>query len=434
MTETRTIAGATVFICAFTALGLTVTQDRVEPPLHTQSLLMISDAAPCQPREWTSPAPLLTPSSPTRRVARSASIAGDTGNLYVVGNDVLFWDQPVKVGEALTAWRVGHGSIGAPARDLVFASPKAVLDTTGRLHVLWGEPATKVKEIAPYKWAPLGISSIWWATYDPRRGWSQPARIYSGPVAWSDATIGTVSSEANDKGLVVAPIERGGVLLLELHNGKWDVTPIVRNIEPVYASVVALAERRLLALVAADTPEQDSPGGTFYDVNSVLLHSEVRRGVWRPWKRIQRSGEHPAYELAVLQDSRGRVHLVWRQSVRENYFVIRHVQSDDNGDSWTEPSDLTPGGTFQKLRAIVDACGALHVVYEDWSEGPDAIRIGYAIREAEWSSPRLLHPGYVVADVALHRRADGMPILTMLGTARSAGKEDKWGMLYAEFR
>jgi hypothetical protein len=396
---------------------------------------MIDRPGSCQPREWTPPARLLTPSPPTRRVARSVSIAGDTTDLYVVGNDVLFLDQPVKVGEALTAWRVGHGSIGAPAPDLAFVSPRAVVDASGRLHVLWGEPSTDAKEIAPYKWALLPISSIWSATYEPARGWSHPARIHSGPVDWNRATVGAVSAEAKHENLVVAPNDAGGVLLLALRDGRWHATTVLENLKPAYASVIALVGRQLLSIVAASTPDpEDAAKGTFHDVNSVLLYSQDRRGAWRPWKRIQRSGEQPAFELALLEGAQGRVHLLWRQTIRQDYFVIRHVHSDDGGASWTEPSDLMPGGPVQNVQAAVEACGRLHVVYEDWSEGADAVRIGYATWDSTWSSPRRLHAQYVIAEAGLHRRTDGALLVTFLGTPHDAGDRSEWAMLYSEFR
>src|SRR5579862_6158368 len=88
----------------------------------------------CGSRQWSPPAPLLTPLEAKRPVARNPKIVANASDLYVVGNNVPFLDQPVRIGETLTAWRVGGGSIGAPASDREFIGPKAVLDRDGRLH------------------------------------------------------------------------------------------------------------------------------------------------------------------------------------------------------------------------------------------------------------------------------------------------------------
>ena len=53
----------------------------------------------------------------------------------------------------------------------------------------------------------------------------------------------------------------------------------------------------------------------------------------------------------------------------DDYFVIRHVHSDDGGESFSMPSVSLPGGVIHDVQAVVEMCGRVHVVYEDWSEG-----------------------------------------------------------------
>lgn len=405
--------------------------DALPLPRH-QSRDVIEEPLECSARKWTRPQPLLTPFTTRRRAARSPSIAGDT-DLYIVGNDLLFFDQPVTVEENLTAWRVGRGSIGAPGRRL-FVSPKAILDSSGRLHVVWGEPDTNAPEIAPYKWSLVRTSSIWSATYDPLRGWSRPMRVYSGSIGWDRATVGAVSPRANEEGLIVVPDHAGGVIVLQLRDGKWDVARVGTTLEPAYASVLALATRRLLAIVAADAPAQNADRTSFHDVNSVGLFGADARGAWRPLVRLQRSGDQPAMELKLLEGAEGRVHLVWRQIIRGDSFAIRHIESHDGGDSWSEPSDLLPGRAIQNLRAAADACGRVHVIYEDWREGSAYVRLGYATWDSRWSKPQPLHPGYIAAEAALHRRADGALFLAFLGTHGRPEDRRGWEMFYSEFR
>ncbi|HEY9230214.1 MAG TPA: hypothetical protein VIP11_26410, partial [Gemmatimonadaceae bacterium] len=323
---------------------------------------------------------------------------------------------------------VGYGSIGAPTSDLVFVSPKATLDATGRLHVLWAEPPTHEQIIAPYQWLLLRTSSIWTAVYEPRHGWSPPARIYSGPIDWNRLTSDAITGVAHNESLTAIPNEAGGVLVLSLRDGQWSVTAIPGRTQPAYVSVLGLGDRRLLAVVTADTTQQQ-------DRNSVFLYSQDGNAPWRPLTQVQRSGMQAAMEIRLLKERGGRVHLVWRQMIREDYFVIRHMQSDDEGASFSEASDLVPGGLIQNVQAAVDTCGRLHVVYEDWSErSMNAVRIGYANWAGRWSMPQRLHRAYTAGELALASRSDDTLLLAFLGTTGKATDRDGWAMMYSELR
>ena len=377
------------------------------------------------------PAPLLMPPRPTRIVARSSAIVADERNLFIIGNNLPSNDQPVRIGETLTAWRAGYGSIGAPASggDFVFVSPKAALDAAGRLHVLWAEPATHEQIIPPYQWILLRTSSIWAAVYEPPHGWSSPTRIYSGPIDWNwRATSGPIAEGTDGESLLAVPNEDGGVLVLALRNRDWKITSISSRTAPVYASALALGARRLLAVVQADTTQ-------LHDRNSVFLYSQDGDSAWHLVRQLQRSGTQAAMEIRLLKGASGRVHLLWRQNIRGDYFVIRHVQSDDAGATWTEPSDLLPGGTIQNLEAAVDRCGRLHVVFEDWSEGSfNAVRIGHATWEESWSRPQRLHPSYIGTDLTLVPRTDGSVLLAFYGAPANPNDSTDWVTMYSELR
>lgn len=386
---------------------------------------MRPDAALCEAVRWSQPKPLLTPSISGEPVARSPAIVEDARNLYVVGNALPANDQAVRVGETLTAWRVGHGSIGAPASDLVFAWPKATLDARGRLHLLWAEPPAHGTIIPPYQWLLLQTSSIWTAAYDPEKGWSPPTRIYAGPIHWMGVTSGPIARAADGESLIAVPNENGGVLILALQDGRWTVTALPGRIEPAYVSVLGLGDSRLLAVVTADTTQ-------LQDRNSIFLYRQKSEGPWGFVRQVQRSGAGAAMEVRLLKEAGGRVHLLWRQMIRQDYFVIRHMLSDDKGAFWTPPSDLEPGGVIQNMDAAIDRCGQLHVVYEDWNEGSfDAVRIGHAIWDGRWSRPQRLHPAYVAGNLALIARRDSSLMLGFLATSKANGLS-KWTMMYSQ--
>ena len=386
-----------------------------------------SNAAQCQSGQWTPPAPLFGAATTPTRVARSPSIVDDETNLYVVGNDVPFLDQEVRIGETLTAWRRGYGSIGAPAKDLVFVSPRASLDATGRLHVLWAEPAEHGETIPPYQWILLETSSLWTAVYEPQHGWSAPSRIHSGSIDWNwGVTTGAISRDAGGSSVIAVP-NGDGALVLALQSGRWAATALPLSTKPSYLSALSLANRRLLAVVAADTTQR-------HDRNSVFLYVQDDGGPWRFLRQVQRSGSQPAMEVRLIRGPGGRVHLVWRQMIRQDHFVIRHVYSDDGGASFSEPGDLLPGGIIQSLVAATDICGELYVAYEDWSEGMNAVRIGSATWNGRWSEQQRLHASYAAGDLELVKRTDGSLMLVFLGTAEKGNDRRNWQTMFSELR
>jgi hypothetical protein len=205
------------------------------------------------------------------------------------------------------------------------------------------------------------------------------------------------------------------------------VIPVPVPTKAAYVSVLGVGRRRLLAVVTADTTQAQ-------DRNSVFLYAQEDDGPWRPIKQVQRSGGQAAMEVRLLKETGGRIHLVWRQAVGEDSFVIRHVQSDDGGASFSEASDLLPGRLLQNVEAVVDARGRLHVVYEDWSDGNvDAVHIGYAVWEGKWSPAQRLHPAYTAGNLTLLPRLDGSLMVAFLGSTTPTDRST-WAMMYSELR
>jgi hypothetical protein len=421
--------GETAVLCAAAAMSVACGRQSMSPTAQEQGI--DRGAKACQQAVWSTPAPLLTPSASKQVVARSPSIVADGRNVYVFGNDVLANGQPVRVGETLTAWRVGYGSIGAPASDsaFVFITPKATLDAAGRLHVLWAEPPSHGPIIPPFQFALQPTTSLWTAAYDPEHGWSSPTLVYSGVVSWNWPEItGPIAPGPNGESVIAVPSDNGGLIVLALRDDRWTVTAIPRHTPGAYAASLDLGDRRLLAVVASDTTQHQ-------DRNSLFLYSQDADDPWQLVRQVQRSGSKPAMEVRLLKEPGGRVHMVWRQMLREDYSVIRHAYSDDRGDSWTQPTDLEPGGVIQNVDAAIDGCGRLHVVYEDWNTfSSGAVRIGYARWDHGWSRPQLLHPEYIASNLTLFRKPDGSLTLAFLGTSGKAEDTSGWAMMYSDLR
>jgi hypothetical protein len=346
--------------------------------------------------------------------------------VYVFGNNVLFYDRPVTIGKTLTAWRVGTGAIDGPAGDLAFESPKATLDSAGRIQLLWAEPPAHDPVIPAYRWPVLPSASLWAASYDSARGWTRPAQIYSGPILWKNAAVGDAGGSAGSP-VVAVPKEAGGVIVAAFVGGVWSTSTAADSSASAYASPIDLGGRRLLAVVRADDSQS-------HDINSIFLYRQDGEGPWMLWQQLQRSGERPALEVRLIRGAHGRLHLVWRQMMRENYLVIRHMHSDDGGASWTAPKDLLPGGLIQSLQGALDGCGRLHVLYEDWGDGPNAVRVGHAVWDDGWSSPQRLHPDYIATDFSLLTRADHSLSLAFLGTRGEPSDRTQWAMMISNLQ
>ncbi len=365
----------------------------------------------CSAISWSAPTPLLGDSLSMTPIARSPSIVGDETHLFVVGNNVPFFDQEVRIGTTLTAWRVGYGSIGAPSSDFVFASPKAVLDASGRLHILWAEPERHGLTIGRYQWQLLQAASIWTAAYDPRAGWSAPLRIHSGPVVWNRVSSGDIYRGRRGELLVAIPTPSDSVLLVSFEEGKWRTTTVIANGVAAYTAVASIGGKPLLIVVAGDKSQA-------HDVNSIfLLHQDEGRQ-WRRWKQLQRSGENGAFEVRLVTDGERGLHMVWRQALGGSLSVVRHILSTDGGQSWSAATDLLPGSVIQNLQVAVDRCGRVHVAYEDWAHGPNSVRLGSAIWDHGWSRPTTLYSGFFAIDPEFSVRPNKTLMLAFLGAPR----------------
>jgi len=55
------------------------------------------------------------------------------------------------------------------------------------------------------------------------------------------------------------------------------------------------------------------------------------------------------------------------------------------------PDELTPAAVMQRLQAVVDSSGRVHIVYEDCRAGPDHLRLVHALWDHRWFAPNAAH-------------------------------------------
>jgi len=369
----------------------------------------------CPPIQWAVPTPASADTA-QGAVARFASLAvGSGGRRFVVGNDIMFFDAPSVPAAPLAAWDERGQSIGRPAGPFSFILPRAAVDASGRLHLLWGEPAEAPRSRPAYEW-PLQAVQVWTASYTPDGGWSVAEKLYQGePIGWEFATLSDPSTTGSSEIVVAASRKAtalgGGVLLARFDGLRWATSEVPFPwplAGPLYPSAVVRVRRLFLAFISAD-PDADS------DVNSVWLRASADGGAsWEAPRLVSRSGSTPALDVHVLAGPNDELRFVWLQNVTVERgpgapAVVRQMLSRDAGAAWLPPSDLGGAGPRGRVRAAVDRCGRTHVLFEDISRGADASRLAHAVWDGRWSAQTALFPSLLAfdPDLRVERAATG---------------------------
>ncbi|HET7551324.1 MAG TPA: hypothetical protein VFK04_08535 [Gemmatimonadaceae bacterium] len=352
------------------------------------------------------------------------------GTVYLVGNDIRNYGPALVPANPLSAWELdprGDRSLGRPAGTFRFAYPRALIDSRDRLHLLWGEPEGGAKPIRGNEWRDESLTSIWTAVYDSAHGWSVPRPIFEGrnlKLAWHNMLV-PVHSQAEPRHAALAvpidPYRQGedGMVLVGFDSDDELIASVVPAVTPVaYASVTSVGARTFLGFIAPAPVERFGS-----DRNSVFLQTSSDGGAtWLPPVLVSRSGHAAAYELKTLVAPDGVVHLIWEQE-HGGSRVFRHVQSSDDGQTWSVPDDLEPPPSAYFIQAAVDACGTLHLIWEhqDWSV--DRAHIDYATRGEHWSGISHLFPSLTVNMPVLHHAHDGRLLLAFQGRPADAPDE-----------
>ena len=397
-------------------------------------------ASPSASGHWSLPR-LVSEDAPPA-VAQFPSVAVGAGVVYVVGNQILFDAQPV-VESPLVSLILGGKGIGRPEGRFHFVMPKAVVDDAGRLHLLWAEPPGEYEQINSDLWPPYRLTSIWTAVYVAGTGWTPPRRLYDGKqFFWDHAPIAsgfgildsaTGARRRDDRiGIAVSTFtgERGQPqIYLHLRDGGWILgsIPTTTHSGGVFPTLVANGEQLYLAFLGADPNAQS-------DINSVIFQRSTDGGkTWSASHVVSRSGDRPARAVQVIVEPTGAIHLFWLQSATGEGTVLRHAMSRDDGRSWSPPDDYGTAVERHNLRAVIDSRNVMHVVWENWAEGPHAIRLEHTTWNGRWSAPHQLFAGWRSYTPALVLSERGLPLLVSIGNRASAPIEAVPHTLYSEF-
>ena len=376
-----------------------------------------SGPAPCKETRGIFVRPTPVVQGLSTRVARFENVVRWRGKTAIVGTDMPYFGEPVS--DSLV-FAYSGASLGAPSFDGWYAMPRiAAADST--LVLVWGEPAdTNRRRLA---FVPSRLSTLWTSTFNRRSGWGKPEKLLAtSEIGWSSGNL--VTSVKTGRVQMAVPVfseaerQRRVVYLARDAKG-WRHTP-VPGTDGAMSS--ALTEARdgtiILAFVASD------PSLT-HDENSLFITSSSDGGAtWLPPQVVTHGGVR---DPVVLVGSDDRLHVLWRQmALREDGAdVIRHVVSLTLSQNrvWSDPSDLHARPGFFRFTSVVDGCGTVHVVYEDWHGGGEVGDVDYAaFRNGSWTEPVHVLPGWLSIDPFLMLGDNGEISLFLLGHRGTAPK------------
>ena len=369
----------------------------------------------CSAGRWAIPTRLA--SGVNLRVARYPRLAIGAQTGYVIGVDIQKFDSGVVPTNPLTVWTLDGREIGQPPGRFAFLYPRGAVDSQQRLHLLWAEPRVLDAGIDARAWLMLRPATLLTATYESTTGWSTahelPFDIDQPRWQWKGIAdnLGEFSSE---QGVGLTPMRPPKTLtymfLSEQRTWERSVIPFAG----AYVSLASSKDRIVAAYAAADSDwMRSAENPTHEDANSVFVRASLDHGrTWSMPRLIQHGGRTPAHQVQVLLGKQGEIHLLWKQ-VAFTGQVIRHVHSDD-GVRWSAPDDL-PAPSLDNMRAVIDACGDVRLVAEDWSRGVNQLQLVEATWNAHWSATNRLFVDLEAMTPDVRNSSNGVSVLTFVG-------------------
>ena len=393
---------------------------------------------PCGPGEWTTPQSAFKQPAGKRFTAQDPTIAIGDRMSHIAGNNIEIYDGREVDTSPLTIATLKGVLVDLPKGQFNFIRPKIVEDYAGRLHMLWAEPAASDKLLNTGEWGGAQMVSVWAAAYTARTGWTLPKKIVERKnFLWPQTRIWKENVTGDAGQAVIAlpvalfvPETKSPVMLLRLNDGRWSVDSISNDIMSGKnaASFASKGVHEIVSYLSAD-PDADQ------DVNSVIVQRSADRGrTWSKAQVVSRSGMQPAYSVQVVIGKDGAVHIVWLQSVGKAAAALRHSVSHDYGESWSIP-DAYAGARDDRheLRAVIDNCGVLHVIFENWNLGGNRGHLEHAIWDGGWHAPAKLFTGWYSRSADLTLSVIGSPVLAFMKRPAIASVESAFEPAYVEF-
>lgn len=369
-------------------------------------------------RQWSTP--LRLDPNADGAIARFPRIAVGSEKTYVIGVEFqLADDRPMPV-NPLHVWATDGFSIGRPPGHFKYLFPRGGVDAKGRLHLIWGEPAADTGAVAVREWYFLPSQTLWTATFDPTAGWSAPAKLGFTPSGvdglkwdWRGTADSFGIGPSQGLGLEERRRRRGAPLeyITLDDSGNWRRSHID---VPRDAGTIAIMteEQRMLAFYESAPPDPALLGAKA--ASAILLRISRDRGAtWEPPRPVVVASNGRVRDLQTIAGGEGQVNIVWREDTPGSS-LIRHAFSRDSATTWSVSADLLLPGKFQNMRSAVDPCGVVHVVGEDWQDGPDHIHLSYARFDGRWSEVEHLFKDLTAMTPDLRLTSSGQPVMVFV--------------------
>jgi hypothetical protein len=384
----------------------------------------------CEDYSWKDPIVIGTTSTPTSSTVRFSEVASRAGRTFVVGNSVPSAGA-ANATSALVIKEISGRTLAPPAGDFLFAFPRAGIDGTGRLHLVWGEPLPDDRPRSLAEWGLQDVRSVWTASTDPATGeWSTPQRLLETrvfPLAWSQLVQGLGALGPASLGTAVLvpmtdPADRDGrdisstVAVLQLDHGRWVSKLVPLPGRAASAAVWSDGTTSVLVYVGSASPRAAD--------NTVVVMRSIDGG--RSWSLPTIIGDSPRgvpIDALAIAASPKTLHVLWKQSNQGGKRVMRHRASDDWGATWTESSDLPVPSRSGGESVTVDGCGNVHLVFGAIGEDR-LLELRHAVFAKSWTPPALLFPSLVTYGAHLSHGQDGRVWLSFIGIPRDARSPD----------
>ena len=284
---------------------------------------------------------------------------------------------------ALRVYRLDRHEL-APAAlrgDFVFASPRAVVDRDGVLHVVWAEPDSSDRRgLSDLNLHRMRFTTLWHATFH-KGHWSRPEAIYHAwEIVWDVTNASNLivdSSNALALAFGADPRDHGGAVMayLRLERHAWSVHELPFGLgPPIYVDLAALGARRIvIAYVTTNPAIQDinQPSNQLYIVRS----TDAGR-TWSDRMPLSRTEQGLAYRPRVVVDNRSTVHVIWiagRNPHTLEAGALLHATSTD-GSHWTDQRASPLSGLVSESQIAVDECDMIHVMMTRLENGGIILR------------------------------------------------------------
>ena len=305
----------------------------------------------------------------------------------VFGDDIVdFTDAPMP-DPLLTVWVGDTQELRAPPGGHLFAYPLAG-ESNGQIVLVWGEPDS-TRAHSRLDWPPP--TKLWSAVSLDGVTWSDPVLVLNETSRVWGATHGPSFAASRDGVLHLATPVREGLMYLRYEHG-WHARRIPTVDGAAEATIVS--DTSGTHIVVAFLGALAVVGG---DENSVFVtRSDDAGGSWSAPALVRRSGAHPAFNPILLRTGQNDLDLLWAQDTGGDELpdAVMHYASNDAGVTWAPQDSLSVGHGILRLLAAGDRCGAVHVLFEDWTTRFSGVHTEYVRLVAHhWTDVRHLFAG-----------------------------------------